>query len=253
MTINFISADWPAPKNIVAGTTTRSGGFSIEPYDSFNLASHVGDNIHHVQKNRQLLVTELDLPHEPKWLNQVHGTKVVDFTELENNANSQCCADAVISFESNIVCAVLTADCLPLLITDTIGSCVAAIHAGWRGLRYGIIEQTIASLNRHPDTLIVWIGPAISAAVFEVDNSVRDGFVAIDINAEKAYSTSRPGHWMMDLVLLAKQRLINNGIDLQSIYGGCYCSFTDNKSFYSYRRSSETGRMVSLIYNRKSS
>ncbi len=250
MTFNFITADWPAPENIVAGTTSKSGGFSAEPYDSLNLASHVGDNISDVLKNRDLLMTELELPHEPIWLNQVHGTKVVDFSEIENNAKLEHCADAVISFESNTVCSVLTADCLPLLMTDTSGSRVAAIHAGWRGLRDGIIEQTVSSLNCDPAILMVWLGPAISAAVFEVDNAVLNEFVSIDGNAASAFLPSRDGHWMMNLVLLAKQRLTKNGVNDKAIYGGHYCSFTDSKLFYSYRRENKTGRMASLIYSR---
>jgi len=251
MKIDFLKADWPAPDCIFAGTTTRTGGFSLEPFDSFNLASHVTDDINSVVCNRTRLVSELGLPHEPIWLEQVHGTTVVNFKELMTSINQKSCADAVFSFDGNNICTVLTADCIPLLVTDTIGSRVAAIHAGWRGLRDGIIEKTIATLNCEPEKLLIWIGPAISSKVFEVDNKIREEFVRFDSTAKSAFSQSRLGHWMMDLVLLSKQRLIHCGINSNAIYGGNHCSYLEHELFYSYRRNKITGRMASLIYIRK--
>ncbi|MFV1982475.1 MAG: peptidoglycan editing factor PgeF [Thiohalomonadales bacterium] len=255
MNINFLNVDWPAPECIFAGITTRQGGKSTAPYDSFNLASHVGDDISDVVSNRNLLVSELELPHEPEWLDQVHGTTVINYTDVNSNdmlssENEKYCADAVISFEINKICAVLTADCLPLLITDTIGSRVAAIHAGWRGLRDGIIEKTLSRLNCSPEKLLVWIGPAISRAAFEVENKLRDEFVRLEVAAEFAFTQSRPGHWKMDLALLARQRLNSCGINNNAIFGGKYCSYLDKELFYSYRRENITGRMASLIYIR---
>ncbi len=257
MTFDFINADWPAPKCIVAGTTTKQGGNSQQPHASFNLASHVGDDYESVVSNRLLLQSKLDLPVEPVWLNQVHGTTVVNFAELVNPYSKTAennCADAIISFEDNTVCAVLTADCLPVLVTDLLGSRVAAIHAGWRGLRDGIIERTIAALNCDPKKLLVWIGPAISRAVFEVDDAVRDEFIKIEVNAKTAFSNdykeNQTGHWLMDLVALAKQRLTSCGIQHDTIYGGNHCSYLETDLFYSYRREATTGRMASLIYIR---
>ncbi len=269
MTFNFINADWPAPKCIVAGTTTKQGGNSNRPYDGFNLATHVGDDYNTVVSNRLLLQSELDLPAEPIWLNQVHGTTVLSFTEIANSdfnpgsnlgsnqgftAAESNCADAIVSFEQNTVCAVLTADCLPLLVTDLHGTRVAAIHAGWRGLRDGIIERTIATLNCDSEKLLVWIGPAISRAVFEVDDTVRDEFITIDLSAESAFSNdyknNQIGHWLMDLVVLAKQRLLSCAIPENAIYGGNHCSYLEQDLFYSYRRNAITGRMASLIYIR---
>jgi len=245
MTIDFIKASWPAPRGIIAGTTTKQGGCSIPPYDSFNLATHVDDDFDLVLHNRKLLVSEFQLPNEPKWLNQVHGTTIVDCANLKS---SQLNADAMISFEKNTVCAVLTADCLPLLVTDVSGSRVAAIHAGWRGLRDGIIEKTLEKLNCSGDKLLVWIGPAISCEVFEVDDAVRDEFIILDSAAKAAFIQSRDGHWMMDLVLLAKQRIMEFGIKNKAIYGGDHCSYLEQNLFYSYRRNNVTGRMASLIY-----
>jgi YfiH family protein len=250
MTINFINADWPAPECIFAGTTTRPGGNSISPFDSFNLASHVNDDLKMVVKNRKLLVTELDLPHEPIWLNQIHSTTVLDYNKLNSTNNEENCADAIISFDTNKICAVLTADCVPVLITDTMGSRVAAIHAGWRGLRDGIIEKTIIALDLTPEKLLVWIGPAISSSVFEVDDNVRNEFIHKDKTAVKAYKQSRLGHWYMDLVMLVKQRLNKLNISNNAIYGGNHCSYLENDLFYSYRRNNVTGRMASLIYIR---
>ncbi len=248
MAISLIKADWPASKCIIAGTTTRQGGYSSAPYDSFNLATHVGDDLDAVEKNRKLLVSELKLPEEPVWLNQVHGTSVFQSNEVTSSNNKQYCADAIISFEANKICAVLTADCVPILITDIMGSRVAAIHAGWRGLRDGIIEKTVSQLNCDAEKLLVWIGPAISGEVFEVDEVVRDEFVKIDKTAIKAYTQSRPGHWLMDLVMLVKQRLNKSGIHDSAVFGGNHWSYLEDDLFYSYRRNSTTGRMASLIY-----
>jgi len=261
MKINFIKANWPAPSCIVAGTTTRQGGYSQAPFTSFNLASHVGDDSDIVIRNRSLLESELDLPQPPRWLNQTHSNNVINVSSFETKFSDKQlltdnCADAAISFKANTICAVLTADCVPILVTDSIGSCIAAIHAGWRGLRDGIIEKTISKLNFDSNScsqkLLVWIGPAISRTAFEVDDQVRDEFVSLDSAAKVAYTPSRPGHWLMDLVSLVKLRLNNCGIPDNAIFGGDYCSYSDSDLFYSYRRDKSTGRMASLIYFRHS-
>ena len=254
---NWLAADWPAPEFIKAGTTLRKFkdengqclGHSLAPYDDFNLASHVGDQAEAVNKNRLLLNT----PGMPQWLEQTHSTEVVLLPTTENIPH----ADASYSREKNIVCAVLTADCLPVLITDIKGECIAAVHAGWRGLHDGIIEKTINKLQVHPAELLVWLGPAIGANVYEVGEEVYDAFCKHDKEAEKAFvaikgknilDKGKPEsrHWLFDLYKMARLRLSRVGVG--QVFGGGLCSFSDQKRFYSYRRQTQTGRMASLIW-----
>lgn len=238
MTMNWIKADWPAPDFIKAGTTVRQGGMSKAPYNSFNLATHVGDDIDAVLHNRRCL----ELPQQPQWLEQIHSTKAV----LLPNDVIIPKADAVYSFSENTVCAVMTADCLPLLITDKDGSCVAAIHAGWRGLCDGIIENTINKLPTKAASLLVWLGPAIGSAVYEVGHDVYDAFTQKDEDAKLAFKATDAQHWLFDIYTLAKQRLYKMGV--QQIYGGDRCSFSEEEHFFSYRRDNITGRMASMIW-----
>jgi len=239
---DMIIPNWQVPNNVKAYTTTRKGGVSIAPYDSFNLADHVDDNPEHVKINRQLLKTNLHLPNEPIWLKQVHSTTSV----IANQENTGQCADAVYSYEKNTVCVVMTADCLPVLLTNQQGNMVAAIHAGWRGLAGGILETTLQQLNVISEDVIVWLGPAISGKAFEVGDEVRTAFIDFLPQAEHAFIPTRAGHWLADLYLLAKQRLNQQGIT--QIYGGEFCTYTDESRFYSYRRDKQTGRMASLIW-----
>jgi len=244
VTLSLIKPNWPAPGNIHAFTTTRQGGLSLAPYDSFNLALHVGDEPTTVEKNRALLTTQLSLPQEPAWLSQTHSTEAVSVDahfQLQE-------ADASYSREHNKVCVVLTADCLPLLICDTQGTEIAAIHAGWKGLAHGIIENTIAKLTSAPSDLLVWLGPAAGPSAYEVGSEVRDIFLKHQPDAEAAFTLSRDNHYWMDIYHLARQRLTALGISKHAIYGGEYCTMTQTDVFYSYRRAPLTGRFATLIW-----
>lgn len=240
--LEFITPEWSAPATVRAYTTTRRGGISQAPYDSFNLAEHVGDDPQAVAANRALLRTALKLPNEPIWLQQVHGIHTVP-AEIEN---LNCCADAVFTTEINQVCVVMTADCLPVLFCDTAGTRVAAAHAGWRGLAAGILETTVRTLAVPPQEILAWLGPAIGAQAFEVGEEVRETFIAHLPQAAQAFQPTRPHHWQADLYLLARQRLQHLG--LTRIYGGNHCTYTDKARFYSYRRDKTTGRMATLIW-----
>ena len=236
--MNWLKADWPAPDFIKAGITLRQGGVSVKPYDSFNLATHVGDELAVVNQNRAML----DVPGTPQWLEQVHSTQAV---LLPNEATIPK-ADAAYTSEKNIVCTVMTADCLPLLITDQQGSCVAAIHAGWRGLCDGIVEATIKKLPAEPESLLVWLGPAIGPDVYEVGEEVYDAFTKAEPEAKQAFTTTTKGHWLFDIYQLAKLRL--NKMGVSHIYGGEHCTLSEEEQFFSYRRDGVTGRMASLIW-----
>jgi polyphenol oxidase len=239
----FLQPNWPAPRNIRACTTGRMGGFSQTPFDQFNLAAHVGDNNEHVQANRARLKDQLALVNEPIWIEQTHSTSVVNATPENRNRE----ADASYSDQPQQICVVLTADCLPILVCDTEGTHVAAIHAGWRGLLNGIIENTLAALPIPANELLVWLGPAISAANYEVGEEVRDAFVNHSPDAQGAFAPSPNQRWLADLYALAKIRLLKQGIS--HIYGGNLCTYADPLRFYSYRRDgAKTGRMASLIW-----
>ena len=237
----FLAADWPAPAKVRAGVTTRHGGVSVAPYAGFNLATHVGDNPAAVAKNRALLTTLLNLPAEPVWLEQVHGVAVVNAASTQN-----FCADAAFTTEKNSVCTVMTADCLPVLICNRVGSKVAAAHAGWRGLHAGVIEAAIQALQETPDNILVWLGPAIGPQAFEVGEEVRAAFVSDLPQTAAAFKATKPGYWLADIYQLARLRLARIGVN--QIYGGGLCTYTDHQRFYSYRRDGKTGRMASLIW-----
>lgn len=242
----FIIPDWPAPARVRAVSTTRRGGVSPAPYDTFNLAGHVGDAPQHVQHNRESLRQALQLPAEPTWLEQVHGSHVVDAAD----APDSCQADASFAREPGAVCAVMTADCLPVLMCDRRGRGVAAAHAGWRGLAGGVIEATArqlcARLGCPADELLVWLGPAIGPQAFEVGSDVREAFMGIDARAAQAFVEHGPGHWLADIYLLARQALQRQGI--ASVYGGGRCTYSEERDFFSFRRTPTTGRMASLIW-----
>lgn len=240
--ISLIQPNWPAPTNIKAYTTTRIGGVGRAPYDTFNLAAHVNDDPANVEKNRILLQEFLHLPSEPLWLTQVHGVNVVQ-AELQQ---PYVTADASYTREKNIVCVAQTADCLPVLICDRAATCVAAIHAGWKGLAAGIIEETIKMLKISGNDLLAWLGPAIGPQAFEVGDDVYEQFIAHDANAALGFKKIDNKKWLADIYLLAKQRL--HQCDVQNIYGGEFCTYTDKEQFFSYRRDNITGRMASLIW-----
>lgn len=236
-----VAAEWPAPAAVRALTTTRLGGYSSGAWAGFNLATHVDDDPAAVAANRALLQQAYALPAEPCWLEQVHGTAVCTAGESDDN-----CADAAFARGPGSVCAVLTADCLPLLLCDRAGREVAAVHAGWRGLLAGVIEQAVGRFRAPRDSVLVWMGPAIGPRVFEVGDEVRAAFVAEDVDCAGCFTATRSGHWLADLYALARHRLRRLGIE--SIYGGELCTFSDAERFYSYRRDGATGRMASLIW-----
>lgn len=238
----WIRPEWPASARVHAVTTTRRGGVSLPPYDSFNLATHVGDNPDAVTANRRALVDALSLPGEPAWLEQVHGTTVVD----ARAADAPPQADASVAFRPGVVCAVQTADCLPVLFCSRTGDRVAAAHAGWRGLVDGMLEATVAAMECEPVGLMAWLGPAIGPQAFEVGDEVREAFLARDNGAGACFVPNARGRWMADLYALARRRLARAGID--AVYGGGFCTYTEADRFFSYRRDGRTGRMATLIW-----
>lgn len=235
----MIQPDWPAPPSVRACMTTREGGVSQPPWASFNLGDHVGDNPAHVAANRARL--RQTLPAEPGWLRQVHSARVV---ELGRDANPE--ADAAFTRARGPVCAVLTADCLPVLFCDRAGSVVAAAHAGWRGLANGVLEATVAAMGVPPGEILAWMGAAIGPQAFEVGEAVREAFVAQHSQAAAAFVPHAPGKWLADLYALARIRLGSAGVD--ALYGGGRCTFTEAETFYSYRRDGVTGRMAALVW-----
>jgi hypothetical protein len=240
--ISTLRPSWPAATNVRALVTTRQGGCSDKPFDSLNLADHVGDDPACVAHNRDLLEIECRLPGTPFWLDQVHGCSVV----CPQNAEPGSPADAVYSDESGVVCAVLTADCLPLLIADRRGREVCAVHAGWRGMVAGVIENALRSFRSPTEELMVWLGPAIGPAAFEVGDEVRDAFIDDRKQDDRLFTPSRPGHWLADIYGLARLRLDDAGVGF--VCGGEYCTLTQDALFYSYRRDGVTGRMAAMIW-----
>lgn len=237
--------DWPAPSSVRAAVTTRRmSGHSLAPYDTMNLGSRCGDAPESVAANRLALVRLLDLPTEPSWLRQVHGITVHD-ADARSPQGEEPVADAAVAHAGNAVLAILTADCLPLLLCTDDGSAIAAAHAGWRGLAAGVIEATITQLGMPAARVIAWLGPAIGARSYEVGEEVRSAFVAGHADAADAFTATRAGHWHCDLYALARQRLADVGV--RAVYGGGYDTFTDPR-FYSYRRDHQTGRFTSLIW-----
>lgn len=240
----WIEPQWPAASHVHALSTIRQGGVSQWPWASLNLGDHVNDNPSHVAENRLHLKRLAGLPHEPRWLTQVHGCNLLDAAALP--ASHLCEADAVYSNRPQHICAVLTADCLPVLFTDSAGREVAASHAGWRGLAAGVLEQTIGRFDAAPEKLMAWLGPAIGPASFEVGADVREAFLAWSFDCEVAFIEHGEGRWLADIYQLARQRLRKAGVT--AIHGGGYCTYRDAEHFYSYRRDGETGRMATLIW-----
>lgn len=244
MTLEVITPDWPAPPNIRALVTTRAGGISTGPYASLNLGDHVGDDPVSVAENRRRL--RAHLLAEPVWLQQVHGIRCVDASRV----SAGCEADAAFTRVPGVVCAVLTADCLPVLLCDAAGTVVAAAHAGWRGLAAGVIESTVAAMGVPPDRLMAWLGPAIGPQHFEVGGEVRDTFITHDPQAARAFAAKANGKWLCDIYLLARQRLEALGVcrSVGNAASADFCTARDAARFFSYRRDGATGRMASLIW-----
>jgi YfiH family protein len=252
---SYLPAVWPEnstakPTNVSAITTLIKGGVSKGGYSEFNLASHVGDEAKAVIANRARLVEDLRLPSEPVWLDQVHSNKVVNADELaaaDHSAGvSAIPADASVSRTKDIVCAVLTADCLPVFFSNSDGTEVAVAHAGWRGLHDGILSNTIKAMKSSADDILVSLGPAIGPQAFEVGIEVYDAFVSKNQQNSSAFVSTDKQHYLCDIYQLARLEL--SAIGVESIAGGDYCTYNDANRFYSYRRQKNTGRMASLIW-----
>ena len=238
--MNWIEADWPAAKNIHAAVTLRTGGSSQGAFSSLNPALHVNDKFENVLANRKTLSAMLNLPAAPVWLEQVHGNRVIKvdpLTQLEQ-------ADASYSDQAGVVCTVMTADCLPILLATTEGTKIAAIHAGWRGLLAGIIRHTVEALDT--SNLLAWLGPAIGPDCFEVGSDVRNAFVNKTAKFATGFKQKNQNKYLADIYQLATIELATMGVT--QVYGGGFCTVTDKKRFYSYRRDGETGRMATLIW-----
>jgi YfiH family protein len=242
--VKMIFAQWPAPAHVVAGTTLRSDGVSRAPYAMANLALHVGDDPSSVVQNRQKLDQTLPGKKEWQWLNQVHGVEVAA-APVDGAPD----ADAVVANRPGVVCTVLTADCLPILLCNREGTEVAAIHAGWRSLCYGVVEKSVAAMKSSPETLLAWMGPAIGPQAFEVGSDVREAFLACDPTGASSTAfepTGAAGKYLANLYLLASIRLQQCGVN--AIHGGGLCTYTQERDFYSFRRDGVTGRMATFIY-----
>lgn len=239
----ILRPDWNAPARVRAASTLRVGGISAAPYTSLNLAQHVGDDAPAVASNRALLRKSLVLPNEPAWLEQVHGTLALPASD----AAPGCKADASWTDRSGSVCVVMTADCLPVLFCDDDGRCVAAAHAGWRGLADGVLQSTISQLPASPRKLMAWLGPAIGPNAFEVGPEVRARFLEQDAALHSAFVASpRAGHYLADLYALARAILHRAGVERVS--GGDRCTYSEPEHFFSFRRDARCGRMASLIW-----
>lgn len=246
MTPLWFEPDWPAPKGVRALSTLRgepaTGGASQGPYAWLNLGAHVGDDPAAVAENRRLLRSRAGLPAEPSWLAQVHGVAVADL----DGAGSQGPADAAITRRVGKVCAILTADCLPIVFTTDTGDGVAAAHAGWRGLAAGVIGATVRAMAVPPERLIAWLGPAIGPAHFEVGAEVREAFLKTDSGAGDAFKATLTGKFMADLAMLARRQL--KALGVSRIYGGGDCTYAHTDRYFSHRRDGVTGRQATLIW-----
>ena len=241
---------WPAPASVCALITTRSGGVSTGPYASFNLGAGSGDDANAVAANRARL--RGFLPADPLWLKQVHGGAVAD-ADTQTGCNGEIEADAAVARGAGAVCAVMIADCLPVLLTDTAGAVVGVAHAGWRGLAAGVIEHTVAAMNVMPETLIAYLGPCIGGRVYEVGAEVREALCADHVEADAAFVPKAKGKWLADLTAVARQRLLRVGMAADSIFGGEFCTLSEPDRFYSFRRDGPSGRMAALIWRTRAS
>lgn len=240
--LKLIHAEWEVSKKVHALVTTRHQGFSKSPFDSLNLGDHVNDDPSVVTRNRAYVQQILNLPNPPCWLQQTHGNQVI----TADTNKPLVSADACVSRQPGAVCAVLTADCLPIFFAAINGSEVGVAHAGWRGLAGGVIEATLDAMNAPNQKIAAWMGPAIGPNAFEVREELREIFIALDARNAHAFKRNKPGHYLADIYQLAAVRLTQAGV--ATISGGKYCTYTGAADFYSYRREGETGRMASLIW-----
>ena len=239
--MNWITPNWNAPKQVKAFASTRIGGCSKSPYEGLNLGMHVGDDPILVQSNRDLLQQQTEMPTAPVWLNQTHSTVVLEIAQPTNDVLD---ADGVITSSPNVVCSAMTADCLPVLITNTQGTQVAAVHAGWRGLAGGIVEN---ALTHFSNDVMLWLGPAIGPQAFEVGEDVLQAFLDYDSKAATAFVPSKQqGKWWANMATLTRLRMAKFGID--QVFDSGLCTYQDPQRFYSYRRDGVTGRQATFIW-----
>jgi purine-nucleoside/S-methyl-5'-thioadenosine phosphorylase / adenosine deaminase len=236
--------EWPALARIRAAFTLRRGGVSRPPFDRGNIAAHVGDDPQAVAGNRRSLRDSLALPAEPAWLEQVHGSRVIDLDRPSRGSLGP--ADAAVTRTPGRICAIQVADCLPVLLAAADGSVIGAAHAGWRGLAGGVLEATVRAMQTPGTKLLAWLGPAISQAHFEVGDEVRAAFLAADEGASAAFTANERGRWQCDLYALARRRLAALGVG--TLHGGGWCTYADAERFFSYRRDGRCGRMAALIW-----
>jgi YfiH family protein len=235
--MELLKPEWPAPANVRAFTTARTGGFSKGRWSSMNLGPRCGDDLLAVQKNQAKLLS--CLPAEPQWLHQLHGTRVVTHPIT---AGEEFEADGLLASSPGQVCAVLTADCLPVLFCNRSGDRVAAAHAGWRGLAQGVLQATVMEMKEIPGEIMAWLGPAIGPKTYEVGEDVRQAFA----EEQDSCFVKRGEGWLLDLYKVARSKLARLGVT--AVYGGRYCTFSEIERFFSYRRDGVTGRMASVIW-----
>jgi hypothetical protein len=240
--VEWLEPEWPAPPGVRVISTLRRGGSSVGPYASMNLATHVGDAAASVEANRRLLRRAARLPAEPMWLEQVHGTEVV----VHDGRSDVPRADAAMTLGRGRVCAVMTADCLPVVLADRAGSRVAVAHAGWRGLAQGVVEAAVNALHCPPAELLAWLGPAIGQQAFEVGAEVRDAFVARSAKLAGCFAGNERGRFQADLYGLATAVLAEAGVT--AVHGGGWCTASEDQRFFSFRRDGTTGRMATLAW-----
>ncbi len=237
----WLWADWPAPKHVRAGTSIRTGGHSQAPYNDLNLAHHVGDEPGNVKNNREIIFNYLELKSEPIWLDQTHSSNIISIDAAPENQK----ADGSVTTRQNKVCAILTADCVPVLFCNNNGTKIAAIHAGWKGICCGIIENTIKEFSE-PETILAWIGPCISSEYYEVRRDVYMGCLNHSASLKSAFNQINEDHWYCDLTNIVKIILKNTGVG--AIYECGLCTYKMEELFYSYRRDGNTGRTASMIW-----
>jgi YfiH family protein len=237
LTADWLQPEWPAPPGVLALSTTRNGGCSEGAWASMNLGQHCGDAAQHVKRNRERLAE--CLPAAPQWLRQVHGVTVARHPGMPGAERE---ADALVAFAPGQVCAVLTADCLPVLFCDRPGSRIAVAHAGWRGLAAGVLQATVNALESDPADLMAWLGPAIGPAVYEVGEEVAAAFPD---EFTQAFAP-RGDRWLLDLYTVARLKLASVGVN--AVFGGGLCTYSDPDRFFSYRHDGITGRMATLVW-----
>ena len=243
MSIRLIRPEWPVPGTVHARVTTRKGGVSQGSFESLNLGDHVGDDPRAVRENRARLVVAAELPSQPLWLDQRHGSQVV---RAVYNAPDRSAADGIVIHEPGLVGAILTADCLSLLFASDDGRVVAAAHAGWRGLADGIVEATLRSMAVPSRRVLAWIGPGIGRRAFEIGPEVRQRLVDADPGAQDCFGRGQQDRWFGDLEGLARRRLSQAGVT--AVFGGGFCTHTDRERFFSHRRDGCSGRFATLIW-----